>query len=364
MTEPGPSFAIAAAGTGGHVYPGLAVGEALVAAGIPRSAVLYVGGSRLEAEVYPDAGFPFLQVELRGLQRRLTLANLSIPAVVRRAARRVGEELEDRRVGAALGMGGYVTVPLALATRRTGVPLAVSEQNAGAGLGNRVAARVARRVFGSFPVTHGLPTAEWVGNPIRERLATFDRDRLRTAALAGWDLDPGLPIVGVFGGSLGAGVINRAVAAMLEEWSGPPVQALHLAGRGYEEMSERARSSSLRWVVMDFCREMEHFYAAADLVVARAGGSVAELTATRTPSVLVPGGFGSGGHQAANAAALARAGAAEVLDEADLNALGAVVERLVADAAARAAMMEACARLARPDAAGVIARALIEMGEG
>lgn len=355
------TFAIAAAGTGGHVYPGLAVGEALVEAGVAPSEVLYIGGDRLEASVYPAAGFPFLSVELRGLARRLTIANLAIPRVVIRAVRTVHAELQARGVRAVLGMGGYVTVPVGLAARRAGSGLAVSEQNAEAGLANRMVSRFAHRVFGSFPHTGGLSRAEWVGNPIRRSLAEFDRERLRPGALARWGLDPDVPVLGVFGGSLGAGAVNQAVAAMVEGWDGPALQILHLAGHGYEEMSALARVSPVRWVVLDFCDEMEAFYAACDMVVARAGGSVAELTATATPAVLIPGGFGSGRHQEANASALAEAGCAVMVEESDISRLGPVVRELAADRSRREEMAGTAAQLARPEAATVIARALQEM---
>ena len=355
------SFAIAAAGTGGHVYPGLAVGEALVGLGVARDEVLYIGGNRMEAKVYPAGGFPFLSVELRGLQRRLTGANLGIPSVVLKATRTISAELKAREVGALLGMGGYVTVPAGWAARRAGIRYAVSEQNAHAGLANRVMARSAARVFGSFPVTTGLPTASWVGNPVRASLAAFERGALRPRAIERWRLDPGLPVLGVFGGSLGAGAINAAVATAVENWAGPEIQVLHLAGQGYAEMNERAAMSPRRWTVLEFCEEMELFYAATDLVIARAGGSVAELTATATPSILVPGVFGSGGHQAANAAFLADAGAAVVLTEEELGDLGAVSVSLMADPERRGRMSEACAAFARPDAARVVAEAMMEM---
>jgi UDP-N-acetylglucosamine--N-acetylmuramyl-(pentapeptide) pyrophosphoryl-undecaprenol N-acetylglucosamine transferase len=358
----GPSFAIAAAGTGGHVYPGLAVGEALVTAGVERSRVLFVGGHRLESEVYPAAGFPFVPVEVRGLQRRLSVANLGIPWVVGRAVAAISEALSIHGVTAVLAMGGYVTVPTVLAARRRRLPIAVSEQNAGAGLGNRFAARFARRVFGSFQTTHGLPGAEWMGNPIRRELAEFDREGLRDEALRRWGLEPGIPVLGVFGGSLGAGALNAAVATMLTDWRGPPLQVLHLAGRGYADVAPIASVSPIRWVVLDFCDEMERFYAASDLVVARAGGSVAELTATATPAVLVPGGFGSVGHQRANATALEEAGAARVLSEADLEELGETVRALLQDPAALSAMAAASRSIARPGAADDIARALIRLG--
>ncbi len=355
------SFAIAAAGTGGHVYPGLAVGEALVSFGVSRDDILYIGGRRLEAQVYPEAGFPFLSVELRGLSRSLTLRNLGIPRVVISAVRTIRSEIVARGVRALLGLGGYVTVPAGLAARRAGVPVAVAEQNAEAGLANQVVSRFATRVFGSFPTTHRLPRAEWVGNPLRRPLAEFDRQRLRPRALERFGLDADVPVLGVFGGSLGAGVINRAVIEMLAVWDGPPVQVLHLAGQGYEEVSAAASVSSHRWVVLDFIAEMDAFFAACDLVVARAGGSVAELTATATPAILVPGGFGSGKHQAANAAALREAGAAVVVTEERLTELRAAVEELVSDVDARRRMAEAATKLAKPDAATVIARALIEM---
>jgi UDP-N-acetylglucosamine--N-acetylmuramyl-(pentapeptide) pyrophosphoryl-undecaprenol N-acetylglucosamine transferase len=355
------TFAIAAAGTGGHVYPGLAVGEALVELGVPRSDVVFVGGERLEATIYPRAGFPFLSVELRGLQRRLTASNLGIPGVVRRAVGAIGDELRNRDVAALLGLGGYVTVPASLAARRAKIPYAVAEQNAGAGLANRLMARGAARVFGSFPHTHGLARAEWVGNPIRRSLAEFDRSRLRRPALERWGLDPTHPTLGVFGGSLGAGVLNRAVTAVATAWSGPPLQILHIAGQGAAEVLGAARVSPHRWVVLDFCDEMDSFFAACDLVVARAGGSVAELTATATPSILVPGGFGSGGHQAANAAAVADVGAAVVLAEEEIVRLGVTVVALLEDPPRRAAMASACSRLARPGAARAMAEAMTEM---
>lgn len=357
------TFAIAAAGTGGHVYPGLAVGEALVELGVPPADILYVGGDRMEATVYPEAGFPFLGVELRGLQRRLTLTNLGIPRVVLAARDRIAAELGRRRVRAVLGLGGYVTVPAGMAARRVGAAFAVSEQNAEAGLANRLMARRAGRVFGAFPRTRGLPAAEWVGNPIRRSLAEFDRRVRAGPARRRWDLPPESFVLGVFGGSLGASVINRAVIGMLGRWQGPPLAVLHLAGRGYEEVAAAARVSPHCWRVLEFSDEMDSFYAACDLVVARAGGSVAELTATATPAILVPGVFGSGRHQVANAGILAAAGAAVVVSEGELSNLGAVVASLADDPSRRRRMAEAATSLARPGAATTLARAMIELGE-
>lgn len=351
------TFAIAAVGTGGHVFPGLAVGEALVAAGISRDDVLFIGGDRLEATVYPESGFPFLQVRLQGLRRSLSPRNLLIPFTLIAAVLRIRRALRQRSVRVLLGLGGYVTVPAAVAARLAGASVFVSEQNAHAGLGNRVAGRLAIRRFGAFPSTTGLD-AEWVGNPVRSNLAAFDRDRLRDEALVRYGLRADLPVVGIFGGSLGAGVLNRT-APQVAELAG--LQIVHLAGTIHAE--SLASQATERWRIVGFEDRMDLFFAACDLVVARAGGAVAELSATATPSILVPGGFGSAGHQAANAAYLAEAGAAVVVEESEVDRVPEVVGDVLATPSRLDSMRTAARSLARPDAADVIAAAMISQHE-
>jgi len=354
------TFLIAAAGTGGHVFPGLAVGEALIELGVDCDRVLFVGGQRIEANVYPDAGFPFLGLELRGLQRSLTTKNLGLPQLVWRARNEVVHQIHQREAKAALGLGGYVTVPTALAAHKTQVPLLLAEQNAGAGLANRIASRWADRVFVSFPHTHGLTDGEWVGNPVRKALVDFDRERLRPEGLARRGLDPGLPVLGVVGGSLGASVLNNAARDLAASWDGPTIQMLHLTGQGNLGPGERL-SGSVRWHQVAFEEHMELFYAACDLVVARAGGGVAELTATGTPSILVPGAFGSSGHQTANAAFIAGSGAALVLSEDRIGELTGLIGRTLLDSDQLRAMKDAARAIAKPEAAMTIARAMLEL---
>lgn len=356
------TYLIAAAGTGGHVFPGLAVGEALVDLGTERSEVLYVGGDRLESDVYPSEGFPFLEVELRGLQRSLTPKNLTLPSIVLRARNRIRSAIADRGTRVVLGMGGYVTVPAALAARRQGVALMNSEQNAEAGLGNRVAARWSTRTFGSFPETSGLPDAEWVGNPVRVPFWSFDRVALKGAAETRYRLGPGVPVLGVFGGSLGAGAINEAVVALVGAWNGPAIQVVHLTGkRNYEALADVLAPSAVAWRRVPFEDAMEYFYAASDLVIARAGGAVAELTATATPAVLIPGEFGSAGHQAGNARYLSDTGAAVTLTESEIGGLSDAVRQILFDEARLSSMRQASQRIAKPGAAHTIARAMIEV---
>jgi UDP-N-acetylglucosamine--N-acetylmuramyl-(pentapeptide) pyrophosphoryl-undecaprenol N-acetylglucosamine transferase len=352
------TYAIAAAGTGGHVFPGLAVAEALIASGIPTEDILFVGGSRLESRVYPEAGFPFLEVEIRGLQRRMTGANLTIPGLVVRASRRIRTEFRARGVRVVLGMGGYISVPAGFAARRCGAVLLIHEQNAEAGLANRMMSRLAKRSLGSFPKTARLPRAEWVGNPIRRHLTRFDRVGLRSAALARYGLDPDRPVVGVFGGSLGAGILNRAAEVLAATPDGGGFSILHLTGSDHLESVALASARFARWHTVGFEDRMDHFYAACDIVVARAGGAVAELTATATPAILVPGGFGSGEHQTANADALVAAGAAVVVAEDDIARLPLVVTELLSQRDRLHDMAIASSKLARPDAADAVADAM------
>ena len=358
------TFLIAAAGTGGHVFPGLSVGEALIGLGTRRDEILFVGGDRLAAEVYPDEGFPFLQVELRGLARSLTPKNLTLPNVVRKAKNRIHLAILEETVRVVLGMGGYVTIPAGMAARKANIPFLHSEQNAQAGLANRVVAHWALHTFGSFPETAGLPDAEWVGNPVREPFWSFDRDALRVEAHRRYGIELDAPVLGVFGGSLGAGAINEAVSAMVAQWDGPPMTIVHLTGaRNIEAHRLLPHAPTVQWTRVAFEESMETFYAVSDLVVARAGGAVAELTATGTPSILVPGEFGSTGHQTGNARYLTESGAGVTLPEAEIGRLSDVVKSTLFNDDSLEMMRGSARRIARPRAAVTIAKTMMEAAQ-
>lgn len=354
------TYAIAAAGTGGHVFPALAVAEALVSEGVARQDIVFFGGGRMEASVFPAEGFPFVQLELQSLRRSLSPRNLLLPIVVGRAVREARTELVDRRVKVVLGMGSYVTVPVGWAARRADVPLYLHEQNADAGLANRVMSRVAEQCFVSFANTAGLRSETLVGNPVRANLVGFSRARLRHEALARYRLSPGPVVVGVVGGSQGAGVLNQALVSLVSQWNGPPIQILHLAGPAHaKDVHTISEQADVPWTVLGFEEEMQYFYAACDLVISRSGGAVAELAVTGTPAVLVPGSF-AGGHQRANAARFESAGAATVVAEDHLDQLAQVVRPLIEDPQLRRRMAEQCRTLAHPEAARTIAAGLQE----
>lgn len=354
------TFAFAAAGTGGHIYPALAVAEALVSRGVDRSDIVFFGGDRLEATVVPEAGFELIALELRGLERRVTTRNLGIPALVLRAAKTVEKTLAARETRAVLGMGGYVTVPAIWGARRAGATPMIHEQNAVPGLANRLVARFSRRVFAAFgPATARLRRAEVVGNPLRPAFATFDRDALRQGARERYGLGACDPVVGILGGSQGAKALNE-LAPVLRSALPEGAGLLHLSGRPHLEHVQHAAAGSHGWAVNAFEPAMEQFYAACDVIICRAGAlTMSEVASTCTPAVVVPYPGGTGGHQKANAASLEEAGGVVVIPEERLTDVVAQISSLLADPRRLGAMADSLRPLAHPDAAATIAHAML-----
>lgn len=347
-------IAIAAAGTGGHVFPALAVADVLVERG---HEVVFFGGDRMADRAVPAAGHRLVSAPISGLSRESIRANRSVPGQVMRAARLWSGVLKQERVAVMLAMGGYVTGPATLAALRRRVPIILHEQNAVPGLANRLAAPLARRILVAFEqATRLLPRAQVVGNPLRPGVVV-PVDRVE--ALKRYDVGPDRPVVGVTGGSQGARVINERVAEMVKDWRAGPVGVIHLVGSSSDIAA--AGNPLVEHRVVEYEDQMQFFYSAADLVIARAGAStVSELAATDTPSILVPYAFGTASHQAANAGVLADAGAARILPQERLAELAAMVADLVADADSLGSMSRAASSLAVGDAAEQVANIVLE----
>jgi len=358
------TYAFAAAGTGGHIYPALAVARALVDAGVPTSDIVFFGGDRLETRVVPEAGFDLIQLDVRGLKRSLTVDNLKIPAMVWRAANDVETTLAARTPGVLTVFGGYVSVPAAIGARRVGMPYVIHEQNAVPGLANRYVARRASRTLVAFaPALKQLTGAEVVGNPLSTAFAGYDRERLRGEALRRYGLEPGRAVIGVVGGSLGAQALNEA-ATSLAHTSGRNFSILHLTGVAHHDVLANEATSQPHWVTLPFESEMPLFFAASDLVLSRAGAmTVSELAVTATPSVVVPLPAGKG-YQALNASDLEQAGGAVVVDQARLGEVPGILETLVGDPDRLAAMRAGAFSVARPDATERVAAIVKEVADG
>jgi len=338
-------------GTAGHVLPALAIATELRARGHD---VHLVGSERgIEARLVPEAGFDQTLLPGRGIARSASPAALkanlgAVVGLVRAALLALGV-VRRHRPAAVVAVGGYASVACGLAAVLRGVPIVVHEQNAVPGAANRLLARFARRCAVSFPDTP-LPKAEVVGNPVRAEL--FDRPHEprpdgRTQLL-------------VFGGSLGALSINRAVVGAVERWRDRADLAVHhvVGRRDWPTLERTADTGQLVYEAVEYEDDMPAQLARADLVVCRGGsGTLFELAATGRPAVIVPSLVTTGGQQVANAERVAAAGGAVVLrdDELDADRLVAAVDDLLADPQRLREMSERIRTLAAPDAAARVA---------
>ena len=359
------TFAFAAAGTGGHLVPAIAVADELIRRGVDASDIVFFGGDRLEVAAVPAAGFELVQLDIRGLRRSLSLQNLGLPWMVRNAARRVGDELRARSGGVLAAFGGYVTVPAGMGASSAGYPMVIHEQNAVPGLANRIATRRAARTLVAFPASlDRLAGSELTGNPLPGRITSFDRKALRADAMAGYGLDPDRLVLGVFGGSQGAAALNALVTDLAAPLLDAGHSILHITGPAHHDVVAASAVDHPGWVTVPYEAEMDHFYAASDLVVSRAGAmTVSELTATGTPAIVVPLPAGRG-YQAENASEMEQAGGCVIVAQDDTTRLQADIKQILADEGKRSGMASAAASVGRPDATRMVADAVIEVADG
>jgi UDP-N-acetylglucosamine--N-acetylmuramyl-(pentapeptide) pyrophosphoryl-undecaprenol N-acetylglucosamine transferase len=349
---------IAAGGTAGHVVPALAVADALQARG---AEVEFVGGERAEAELVPAAGYPLHRLRVAGVDRRNPLQAARALALALRATASARRLLRRLGADAVLGGGGYVAGPVGLAARSLRLPLALTEADSHLGVANRLLAPLARRVFLSFPLP-GRSGEKYVltGRPVPAGTGAADRAAAqRRLGLPSWER-----CVLVFGGSLGARRLNDA--ALEAFGAAAPCAVLHACGRRDHEYLRRRLEElgpPAHYRLYPYIQPFSEALAAADLVVARAGGSVLELAAAGLPAILVPYPHATADHQTRNARLMAEAGAAVVVPDSELDGprLAREVAALLRAPQQLAAMARAAREVARPDAAAVIADELLRL---
>jgi UDP-N-acetylglucosamine--N-acetylmuramyl-(pentapeptide) pyrophosphoryl-undecaprenol N-acetylglucosamine transferase len=309
---------------------------------------------RIEAQLIPEAGYELDTFRISGLPRRPSPALARALLLAGRAPRACARILEARRPDVVLGGGGYVAGPMVYAAARLKIPTALMEADAHLGLANRLAAPFARRVFLSFPIA-GREGSKYrvTGRPIPARSRAMPREESRRL----FGLPQNEPVLLVFGGSLGARVLNELALDAFGE-AGPAV--LHLTGtRDYDELSLRVTRPDYR--LFAFTEEFGAALGASDLALARAGGSVWELAAAGKPAVLVPGLFATGDHQEKNARYFEQGGGAVVVPETEVERAPEVIRSLLDDPKRLAEISASMTRLARPDAADEIAEELIAL---
>ncbi|MGH9247501.1 MAG: undecaprenyldiphospho-muramoylpentapeptide beta-N-acetylglucosaminyltransferase [Acidimicrobiales bacterium] len=354
---------IAGGGTAGHVLPGLAIGRALVARGHETATVHFVGSARgIERELVPEAGFALTLLPGRGIQRRLAVENLGAILGLTRAFFQALRIVTSSRPRVVVAMGGYASVPVAMAAALRRVPIVVAEQNAVPGAANRLVARFAKAAAVSFPDTP-LPRAVVTGNPVRDEVLAVGRTRDRDGARRTLDVSHGRRLVLVFGGSLGALRINRAVVGAIVRWRDRPDLAVrHVLGvRDWDLITKETPArpdDGLQYQPIRYERSMPVAMAAADLAVCRPGSSTCfELAAVGLPAILVPSPHVTGDHHSANARHVEQAGGAVVVPDAEFDAdrLVSEVDSLLDDADRLCRLADGMRSFARPDAAERVA---------
>jgi UDP-N-acetylglucosamine--N-acetylmuramyl-(pentapeptide) pyrophosphoryl-undecaprenol N-acetylglucosamine transferase len=331
MSSGPASVLLAGGGTAGHVSPLLALADCLRRRD-PDVVVTALGTQTgLESRLVPERGYPLLTVPKVPLPRRPSADLLRLPGNLSAAVAAAERAIVDTGAQVVVGFGGYVSTPAYLAARRRRVPVVVHEQNARPGVANRLGARITPYVATTFRSTR-LAHATAIGMPLRREIAQLDREVTRPEAVAHFGLEPHWPTLLVTGGSLGAQRLNTAFESRVAELSHAGVQVLHLTGAG-KEFVPSVEPGGAPYVVAPYADRMDLAYAAADLVVARAGANtVCELTAVGLPAVYVPLPIGNG-EQRFNAADVVAAGGGLLVDDAAFTAgwIDATLVPLVSD---------------------------------
>ncbi|MEX1140118.1 MAG: undecaprenyldiphospho-muramoylpentapeptide beta-N-acetylglucosaminyltransferase [Bacteroidota bacterium] len=356
------TIVLAGGGTGGHVFPALAIADALKVLR-PELHLVFVGTKdRIEARIVPQHGYPLETIWISGLRRSFRLDNLLVPLKVMVAVVQSFFLMMRLKPAAVVGTGGYVCGPVLFASTTLGIPTVIHESNSYPGVTTRLLAKRVRRVFLAFEDAttwlKGARNTEVVGTPTRSTMGMVSKKQ----ALEFFGLTDKKPVLLILGGSQGAAAINEAVMNFVGDLRDGGVQVIWQTGeRHFKEIRDQLGGQTIGWVG-PFIEAMEMAYAVADLVVSRAGATtIAELTLTGKPAVLVPYPHAAGDHQTRNAQTLVKAGAAQLLREQDLVGLKTVVLTLLKDRGQRETMGSAARRLAHPDAASVIAQSILQL---
>jgi UDP-N-acetylglucosamine--N-acetylmuramyl-(pentapeptide) pyrophosphoryl-undecaprenol N-acetylglucosamine transferase len=357
---------IAAGGTGGHVYPGVAIAEEWRRRH-PDSEVTFVGTGRgLESKVIPQAGFPLRTIAARGFPRKSPLGMLRAAWALVPSLLQAGRLIRELKPDLVVGTGGYVSGPVVFLARMAGIPAVIQEQNSVPGSTNRWLNLIANQVHISFVESRNYfrrrNNLKVSGNPIRRSLIRQDRD----AAYSALNLDPSRRTLFIFGGSRGARSINEAVAGALPLLRGiPDLQVLWQTGHeDRAAMMERVKGVPFPVRVVAYLDSIEKAYAVADLTICRAGAmTIAEITACGVPTILVPYPHATHDHQTHNARGLVERGAAEMIADRDLTAeeLRRRIEALFREEPRRRALGRKARAFAKTDAAHRIVRSIEDL---
>jgi UDP-N-acetylglucosamine--N-acetylmuramyl-(pentapeptide) pyrophosphoryl-undecaprenol N-acetylglucosamine transferase len=350
---------ILAGGTGGHVFPALAIANELHGRGVP---IVWVGTENgIESRLVPAAGFPLLTMHIQGLRRKGFLQYLSAPVIIFRALIESLKIVKEHKPCVLLGMGGFVAGPCSLVGVLLRKPLIIHEQNSVPGLTNRILVLLCKKMFTGFPILENKKKVEFSGNPVREDLKKIEKPDIRFANRIGPKR------ILVIGGSLGAVALNNIVPLAIEKlFETLQIEVWHQTGKGrkqdvadsYQKFTSAVRTD-------EFIDDMAEAYKWADLIICRSGAiTLAEIATVGLAAVLVPYPYAVDDHQTSNARSFVAAGAAYLVSESDLNAqvLADLLVRLFKDQKQLINMANAAKRLSADNASQKIADECMLLG--
>lgn len=357
---------ISGGGTGGHIYPAIAIADALKKTDRDID-ILFVGAEgRMEMQKVPEAGYKIIGLPITGIQRRLTLKNLTFPFKLWSSIQKAKKIVKDFKPQVVVGVGGFASGPLLYAATKAGIPALIQEQNGYAGLANKWLADKVQKICVAYEsMEKYFPKDKIIltGNPVRSDLKNTSASR--EEALSFYRLDRTRPVILVIGGSLGARTINLSILKNLGLLEENGIQLIWQTGKFYyrdiQRQLTKVDQSDIR--LLEFIKEMSLAYAASDVVVSRAGAlSIAELCLVQKPTILVPSPNVAEDHQTKNAMALVRQQAAVLVrDHEAADRLVDEVVRLVRDPQRKLELTRNIGKMARPDAAEDIASEVLKL---
>jgi len=319
----GSAFAVVTGGgTAGHVLPALAIADGLVANGHRPDEIVYIGAKRgIETKLLPATAYPHHFLDVVGLQRRVALSNLVFPLKLIRSLTASLTLLKKLRPSVVVSVGGYASFPATLAARLRRIPIVVVSYDRIPGLASRISARFATVSAVAFEGSR-LRRARYTGAPVRRELMLLNRPRQRTSARQQLGIPQDRFLIAVFGGSLGSKLLNDAIAHLVDDLADrTDICVRHVVGDRFLDSAaaERNGEQGIMYDVIGYEDRMVQVYAAADLMITRAGAStIAELATAGMPAIIVPWSGAANDHQSDNARILGDIGAAVVVDEASV----------------------------------------------
>ena len=353
-------------GTGGHIFPAVAIANEIKKL-VPHADILFVGAlGKMEMEKVPAAGYKIIGVPIAGLQRKFTLANLKLPFLIIQSLLKTRKIIKDFQPDVVIGTGGYASGPLLKAATSKGVPALLQEQNSYAGITNKILSKKASKICVAYEGMEKFFPREKIlltGNPVRQDLK--DVKQHRDEALNFFKLSPNKKIILVIGGSLGARTINESMGAGLQKLVDNNIQLIWQTGKIYytTAMQQVEKFSNNNIYALEFISRMDLAYAAADIVISRAGASsVSELCNIGMPSILVPSPNVAEDHQTKNAMALSNKQAALLIkDNEALSTLIPTAIALTSNISQQVTLTNNISQMAFPNSANVIALEVLKL---